>query len=126
MTGVRITAAPADMDSPLLGGGGAGQAKEDGSFQLKGLSGRRLLRAGNLPPGWTLKAVRLNGEDVTDSGVEFKPRPGRQRARDRRDLEADRDQRHGHGLERLADQGLHRRGLLGRLAALEPARSAAG
>ena len=73
MTGVRITAAPAEMDGPLLGGGGAGQAKEDGSFQLRGLSGRRLLRAGNLPPGWTLKAVRLNGEDVTDSGVEFKP-----------------------------------------------------
>ena len=72
-TGVRITAATADMDGPLLGGGGAGQAKEDGSFQLKGLSGRRLLRAGNLPPGWTLKAVRLNGDDVTDSGVEFRP-----------------------------------------------------
>ena len=73
MTAVRITAAPAEMDGPLLGGGGAGQAKEDGSFQLRGLSGRRLLRAANLPPGWTLKAVRLNGEDVTDSGVEFKP-----------------------------------------------------
>jgi hypothetical protein len=61
------------MDNPLLGGGGAATAKEDGSFQLRGLSGRRLLRAGNLPPGWTLKAVRLNGDDVTDSGVEFKP-----------------------------------------------------
>jgi protocatechuate 3,4-dioxygenase beta subunit len=73
LTGVRITAAPADMDNPLLGGGGAATAKEDGSFQLRGLSGRSLLRAGNLPPGWTLKAVRLNGDDVTDSGVEFKP-----------------------------------------------------
>ena len=46
--------------------------KEDGSFQLKGLSGRRLLRVSNLPPGWTLKSVRLNGDDVTDSGVDFK------------------------------------------------------
>jgi protocatechuate 3,4-dioxygenase beta subunit len=73
MAGVRISAASAEIDNPLLGGGGAGQAKEDGSFQLRGLAGRRLLRAGNLPPGWTLKAVRLNGEDVTDSGVEFKP-----------------------------------------------------
>jgi protocatechuate 3,4-dioxygenase beta subunit len=71
--GVRITAASAEMDNPLLGGGGAGQAKEDGSFQLRGLAGRRLLRAANLPPGWTLKSVRLNGDDVTDSGVEFKP-----------------------------------------------------
>jgi protocatechuate 3,4-dioxygenase beta subunit len=73
MTGVRITAASADMDNPLLGGGGAGQAKEDGSFQLRGLAGRRLLRAANLPPGWTLKSVRLNGDDITDTGVEFKP-----------------------------------------------------
>jgi protocatechuate 3,4-dioxygenase beta subunit len=72
-TGVRVTAASADLEGPLLGGGGAGQAKEDGSFQLRGLSGRRLLRAGNLPPGWTLKSVRLNGDDVTDTGVEFKP-----------------------------------------------------
>jgi protocatechuate 3,4-dioxygenase beta subunit len=73
MAGVRISAAAADMDNPLLGGGGAGQAKEDGSFQLRGLAGRRLMRAANLPPGWTLKSVRLNGDDVTDSGVEFKP-----------------------------------------------------
>jgi protocatechuate 3,4-dioxygenase beta subunit len=73
MTGVRITAASAEMDGPALGGGGAGQAKEDGSFQLRGLAGRRLLRAANLPPGWALKAVRLNGDDITDSGIEFKP-----------------------------------------------------
>ena len=53
-------------------GGGGTATKDDGSFQLKGLSGRRLLRAGNLPPGWTLKAVRLNGDDITDAGVEFK------------------------------------------------------
>jgi len=69
---VRVTAMDADADNPLMGGGGA-TAKEDGSFQLRGLTGRRLVRVGNLPQGWVLKAVRLNGEDVTDSGVEFKP-----------------------------------------------------
>ena len=71
-TGVRITAAAADADNPLAGGGGTA-AKEDGSFQLTGLAGRRLLRAANLPQGWMLKAVRLNGDDVTDAGIEFKP-----------------------------------------------------
>lgn len=71
MTGIRITAASADLDSPTPGGGGAA-AKADGTFEVKGLSGRRLIRAANLPPGWTLKSVRLNGEDVTDAGVEFK------------------------------------------------------
>jgi hypothetical protein len=55
----------------MMAAGGA-TVKEDGSFQLKGLSGRRLLRVGNLPSGWTLKSVRQNGDDVTDSGVEFK------------------------------------------------------
>jgi len=70
-TGIRISAMPAEMEGPVMAGGAA-TAKEDGSFQLRGLSGRRLVRVGNLPPGWILKAVRLNGDDVTDGGVDFK------------------------------------------------------
>jgi carboxypeptidase family protein len=69
---VRISSVATDADAPGMMAGGGAAIKEDGSFQLKGLSGRRLLRVNNLPPGWTLKSVRLNGEDVTDSGVEFK------------------------------------------------------
>ena len=72
VSGVRVTAVAADFEGPLAGGFGAA-AKADGSFELKGLSGRRLVRAANLPPGWMLKAVRLNGEDITDTGAEFKP-----------------------------------------------------
>ena len=71
-TGVRITSVATDADGPGVMGGGGATVNPDGSFQLKGLSGRRLLRAGNLPPGWMLKSVRLNGDDVTDTGVEFK------------------------------------------------------
>jgi hypothetical protein len=72
-SGVRINAVATDTDGPvmMMAAGGV-TAKDDGSFQLKGLSGRRLLRLNNLPPGWTLKSVRLNGDDVTDSGIEFK------------------------------------------------------
>lgn len=70
-SGVRITTMAADADAPAMGGAGA-TAKEDGSFQLRGLSGRRIVRAGNLPAGWTLKAVRLNGDDITDTGADFK------------------------------------------------------
>jgi hypothetical protein len=69
---VRITSVATDADSPGMMAAGGATVKEDGSFQLKGLSGRRLLRVNNLPPGWTLKSVRLNGDDVTDTGVEFK------------------------------------------------------
>jgi protocatechuate 3,4-dioxygenase beta subunit len=69
--GIRITTMGADAEMSPMGGAGSA-AKDDGSFQLKGLSGRRVLRAGNLPPGWTLKSVRLNGDDITDAGADFK------------------------------------------------------
>ena len=69
---VRISSVATDADAPGMMASGGAAIKEDGSFQLKGLSSRRLVRVNNLPPGWALKSVRLNGEDVTDSGVEFK------------------------------------------------------
>ena len=54
-------------------GGGSGTVKADGTFELRGLTGTRLIRAVALPPGWMLKSVTVNGADVTDTGVEFKP-----------------------------------------------------
>jgi hypothetical protein len=71
MGSIRITSMPVDSDGPALGAG-AVSAKDDGTFELKGLSGPRLIRVGNAPPGWTLKSVKLNGTDITDSGAEFK------------------------------------------------------
>lgn len=61
--------------SPLVPGEMAGpsaQSKtfEDWTFELRGLFGRRMLRANSA--GWTLKSITLNGADVTDSGVEFR------------------------------------------------------
>jgi protocatechuate 3,4-dioxygenase beta subunit len=73
IAGIRVNAAPAEMsDGPMMVGGAGGVAKADGTFELRGLAGHRLLRVGNLPAGWMLKAVRANGEDVTDNGIEFK------------------------------------------------------
>jgi hypothetical protein len=43
----------------------------DGSFLLKGLFGPSMIRA-DAPPGWNLKAVLLNDEDITDEAVEFR------------------------------------------------------
>jgi hypothetical protein len=68
---IRITAAAADLDGPMIGGGGAA-VKEDGTFEVKGLAGTRLIRVANLPAGWMLKSVRLNGSDITDKGADFK------------------------------------------------------
>jgi hypothetical protein len=53
---------------------GQNRINEDYTFELASLSERRLIRANvgqNL--GWYLKAILLDGEDVTDSGVEFTP-----------------------------------------------------
>jgi protocatechuate 3,4-dioxygenase beta subunit len=68
----RIMAQAADPEAgPTIGFGGAA-VKENGTFEMSGLIGTRVVRAMNLPKGWSLKAVRVNGADVTDSGIEFK------------------------------------------------------
>jgi hypothetical protein len=62
------------MDGPMMGPGGSPAAvSPDGSFTLRGLSGLRIVRPMPVPPGWMLKEVRVNGVDVTDAGIEFKP-----------------------------------------------------
>ena len=72
VTGIRISAAPIDMDGPIAFGQASSALKADGAFELKNVAGSRVIRASNIPPGWMLKAVRLNGLDVTDTGVEFR------------------------------------------------------
>jgi hypothetical protein len=47
--------------------------KADGSFQLRGLYGRLLLRWSNLPSGWTVKEMRLAGRDVSSETLDFVP-----------------------------------------------------
>ena len=71
--GIRVTATPAELDSnpmPMFGGS---NVKDTGAFEVEGLMGQRIFRAANLPKGWILKSVKVNGQDVTDKGVEFKP-----------------------------------------------------
>lgn len=68
---LRLGAMPAGEVS-MMGGMGAAVVKPDGTFELRGLSGTRIIRAFALPPGWLLKSVRVNGADITDAGMEFK------------------------------------------------------
>lgn len=73
LTNIRVSASPADSDGPVMSlGGGPGSVKADGTFELRGLMGTRIVRIGNLPPGWMLKSVRVNGQDITDIGMDFK------------------------------------------------------
>jgi hypothetical protein len=70
---IRITAPSVDVDSgpmPMFGGP---NVKDTGAFEVEGLIGQRVFRAANLPKGWILKSVKLNGQDITDKGAEFKP-----------------------------------------------------
>jgi hypothetical protein len=49
---------------------------DDLTFEIKSPPGRMRLMLGGLgppPQGWGLRSVRVNGIDVTDAGVEFKP-----------------------------------------------------
>ncbi len=68
---VRVNSSPADGDAPVPAAFGGTNVKEDGTFELKGLSGQRMIRV-SAPSGWIVRSVKLNGTDITDTGAEFK------------------------------------------------------
>jgi carboxypeptidase family protein len=51
-------------------GGGDPQVAPDGKFEVRGITGRRSFAVSAGPP-WVLKAARIGGTDVLDSGYEF-------------------------------------------------------
>jgi hypothetical protein len=71
---VQVAARAANPEAPALGPGGAAAARvaNDYSFELANVSDARLIRVGGVQ-GWTLKAVHLNGQEITDIPVEFPP-----------------------------------------------------
>lgn len=74
ITNIRVMPVSTEGDGgPSLVLGNANSVKADGTFEVKGLLGPRLLRLVNVPAGWMVKSVRLNGADITDTGMEFKP-----------------------------------------------------
>ena len=76
---IRILAQPLGTDDSLLGGGGLpSPLHDDFTFENKTFPGRVALRAvvpitPDASNGWQLKAVRVNGVDVTDTGVDVGP-----------------------------------------------------
>jgi hypothetical protein len=52
------------------------QVSSTGTFELNGLIGAQLLRVERLPEGWTVKAIRANGRDITDTALEFRGAEG--------------------------------------------------
>jgi hypothetical protein len=70
---LNLQAVPVDMDrTPQnFGGPASAQIQPNGTFEMGGASGPRVLRLTDAPRGWMLQAVRLNGRDVTDTPLPF-------------------------------------------------------
>lgn len=70
---LRVMAQPAVFDGPMMGPPAPPAAvNDDLTFEVKARPGKmRIAFAGQLP-GWTIRAVRYRGIDVTDSGIEFR------------------------------------------------------
>ncbi|HVD91728.1 MAG TPA: carboxypeptidase-like regulatory domain-containing protein, partial [Vicinamibacterales bacterium] len=64
-------AAPSTDNS--IGGQAQGRVDKDGKFTITGVqAGSHLIRPGGQLRGWTLKAVTIDGRDVTDAAVELR------------------------------------------------------
>jgi protocatechuate 3,4-dioxygenase beta subunit len=72
---LRLMAGSTDGENvgPMAAAFGNSSVKDDGTFTMDGLVGGRTFRVMNGPKGWFLKRVTINGEDITDKGLEFKP-----------------------------------------------------
>jgi Carboxypeptidase regulatory-like domain len=68
---LNVSSVPVDSDlSPLVGGGPARANVDDGlRFHLAGLTGPRRLLVSQVPRGWQVQAIVLNGLDVTDAAL---------------------------------------------------------
>jgi hypothetical protein len=71
---VQVTTRPASPDAVPMGpGGGApGRVSPEGYFEVGNITEPRFIRV-NAPPGWTLKSVVLNNDDITDVPLDVAP-----------------------------------------------------
>ena len=69
---VVLSAVPIDWEgTPIAGGVPPFSVSEDWAFEIRGLAGRRVLRATCSREGYALERIMLNDEDVTDKPIEF-------------------------------------------------------
>jgi hypothetical protein len=68
---VRLITLPADPDEDAGPGGMAGTLQDDWTFDIPGILGRRLVRVLLSAPGWSVRAVTLGGQDVSDEPIDF-------------------------------------------------------
>ena len=66
---LNITATPVEFG--IMPMGGDARVRDDWTFEATGLRERRRFRVVNPPPGWYLKSVSHENNDITDTGLEF-------------------------------------------------------
>ena len=67
---LQIAARAVNVDLPSPGGGGSARVGADWAFEIRNVTDARLFRVSG-PQSWTLKAVGLNGQDITDTPIEL-------------------------------------------------------
>ncbi|HXI31786.1 MAG TPA: carboxypeptidase-like regulatory domain-containing protein, partial [Vicinamibacterales bacterium] len=67
---VQLTAMP--IDGQVFGGMMTARVGDDLSFELTAAAGHYRINWVNQPPGWTIRAIRINNVDVTDDDVDVK------------------------------------------------------
>lgn len=72
LAGVRVATVPVEFDSAPVGGGPPPfTLEEDGRFEVKNMSGKRIIRVSVQDPAWTLKRITRQSRDITDDPVDF-------------------------------------------------------
>ena len=69
---IRLMAQPVVFDMPMFGMTGPGVVNDDFTFELKTRPGKMRIQLAGQAPGWSIRAVRYRGQDITDSGFEFR------------------------------------------------------
>jgi hypothetical protein len=72
VTPERIRLFPASIDAESFSSGSMpGPPRADWSFEIRGVTGKRLIRGGDIRGTWRIKSVQLEGTDVTDAPIDF-------------------------------------------------------
>jgi hypothetical protein len=70
---LRLGLQPVEPDLMFVGGMPPAPVNDDLTFELKAVPGTMRVAMMGPTPGWTIRAVRYRGTDITDSGMEFRP-----------------------------------------------------
>lgn len=72
VTPERIRLFPMSVDAESFSSGSMpGPPRDDWTFEIRGVTGKRLIRGGDIRGTWRIKSVQLDSTDVTDTPIDF-------------------------------------------------------